>query len=142
MNNVISYEKDSIANSLVTLGVTLTIMSVCMYFIMRSSLMSRIKEIGIYRAIGVSKGNVVLRFAVEAALLVLTTIFVGYALSSIFISLLEIISINASEIFYYPLWYSIVVFAILCGLTIVCGILPVLNLLRKTPSEILSKYDV
>ena len=142
LSSVISYEKEDIIGSLVTLGVTLAIMSVCMYFIMRSSLMSRIKEIGIYRAIGVSKNNIILRFMAEAILLASTTIFVGYALSSIFIGLLEIISPNASEIFYYPAWYSLIVLVILCGLTIICGILPVLNLLRRTPSEILSKYDV
>ena len=139
---VISYEEDSVITALVSLAVTLAVMSLCMYFIMRSSIMSRIREIGIYRAIGVSKNNVVLRFGAEASLLALTTVVVGYVLSSGFIGLLEYISPNASEIFYYPGWYSLIVFALLCGLTVICGILPVLSLLRKTPSEILAKYDV
>lgn len=139
---VISFEEEGLIGSLVALAATLIIMSVCMYFIMRSSLMSRIKEIGIYRAIGVSRKNIVFRFTVEAAMLASTTVLFGYLLSSIFIGLLEYISPNASEIFFYPAWYSLLVLAVLCLLTVICGILPVLTLIRKTPSEILAKYDV
>ena len=113
-----------------------------MYFIMRSSLMSRVKEIGIYRAIGVSRGNIILRFATEAALLASLTIFVGYALSSLFIALCEYISPAASEIFFYPIWYGALVLIILMSMTLICGVLPVMLLLRRTPSEILAKYDV
>ena len=142
MATVISYEEEGVIGSLIALAVTLAVMSLCMYFIMRSSIMSRIREIGIFRAIGVSKSNLVLRFGAEASLLALTTVVVGYALSSGFIGLLEYVSPNASQLFYYPLWYSLIVLIILCGLTVICGIIPVLNLLRKTPSEILAKYDV
>ena len=142
LSTVISYESSTVIGYLVAFAVTLAVMSICMYFIMRSSLMSRIKEIGIYRAIGVSKGNIILRFGMEALLLASTTVVFGYLLSSAFIGLLSRISPNASEIFFYPVWYALLILAVLCGLTVVCGILPVLNLLRKTPSEILAKYDV
>jgi ABC-type antimicrobial peptide transport system permease subunit len=113
-----------------------------MYFIMRSSLMNRIREIGIYRAIGVSKRNILLRFGVEASLVSAGTVLVGYLVSGIFIRLLEHISPNAETIFYYPTWYALLVMVVLLGETILCGILPVISLLRKTPSEILAKYDV
>ncbi len=142
MTMVISFEEEGLIGSLIALAVTLVIMSFCMYFIMRSSLMSRIKEIGIYRAIGVSKNNILLRFGAEASLLTATTVLLGYAMSSIFIRLLEHVSPNASEIFFYPTWYALIVLSVLCVLTVLCGILPVMNLLRKTPSEILAKYDV
>ena len=56
-DNIIQENRIAIITGLITLAVILAIMSVCMYFIMRSSLMNRIKEIGIYRAIGVSKRN-------------------------------------------------------------------------------------
>ena len=139
---VISAELESVVGYLIALLVILAIMSVCMYFIMRSSLMNRIREIGIYRAIGVSKRNILLRFGVEASLVSAGTVLVGYLMSGIFIRILEHISPNAETIFYYPTWYSLLVMVVLLGETILCGILPVISLLRKTPSEILAKYDV
>ena len=138
----LAYEEENVIAYLISLLLILAVMSVCMFFIMRSSLMSRIKEIGIYRAIGVSKRNIILRFGVEATLLSATTVVIGYLASGIFIRALEHVSPNAETIFYYPTWYALIVLAVLFGLTLLCGILPVMNLLRKTPSEILAKYDV
>ena len=47
-----------------------------------------------------------------------------------------------SEIFYFPLWLGAGLFVILAVATLVFGVLPAITLLRKTPSEILSKYDI
>lgn len=131
-----------ITSKIITMIVMFALLSLCMYFIMRSSLMIRIKQIGIYRAIGVSKKNLVFKFFIEA--LVLTIFTVG--LSFIFISIFLWFNISRSalmkEIFYYPLWLSFALLGVLFGVCSFCGILPVLGLLRKTPSEILSKYDI
>jgi hypothetical protein len=47
-----------------------------------------------------------------------------------------------SEIFYFPLWLGIALFALILIVSLIFGILPARSLLRKTPSEILSKYDI
>jgi ABC-type lipoprotein export system ATPase subunit/ABC-type antimicrobial peptide transport system permease subunit len=130
-----------IASGLISFAVILAIMCVCMYFMMRSSLMSRIKEIGIYRAIGVSKKNVIFKFFVEAAVLTVLTVFIGYLISSLVVGSLGSAAI-ISSILYYPVYLAVVVGIILCAICIFFGILPILTLLRKTPSEILSKYDI
>lgn len=125
-----------------TMAVLLVLMSVCMYFIMRSSLMGRIKEVGIYRAIGVSKKNLVFKFFIEAIVLTTLTVFIGYLLTSAFLfACLEMSSLIA-EIFYYPLWLAGAVLAILYVISLFFGTLPITSLLRKTPSEILAKYDI
>ena len=113
-----------------------------MYFIMRSALLSRIKEIGIYRAIGVCKKNLVFRFMVESLVLSGLTVFVGYLCASGFLFTVYNASSLVSSIFYYPLWLALVVLAALTGICLFFGILPVLMLLRKTPSQILAKYDI
>ena len=118
------------------------LMSICMYFIMRASLMNRIKEVGIYRAIGVSKRNLIFRFAIESLVLCSMTVLIGYALMSGYIGLCLDVSPLVSSAFYYPLWYALIVLALLVGVCVICGILPILSLLRKTPSEILAKYDI
>ena len=140
--SLISQSMEGIIASLVTLAILLAVMSLCMYFIMRSSLMSRIKEVGVYRAIGVSKKNLLFKFFVEALVLTTLTVFVGFALTSGFVFACFGISSLMASIFFYPWWLALGVAAILLGLCLLCGTLPVLSLLRKTPSEILAKYDI
>ena len=104
--------------------------------------MNRVKEIGIYRAIGVSKKNLVLKFLVEASILTLFTVFIGYVAGSIFINACMSTSPMVETILYYPFWLAAVDLVILVGLCLLCGILPITQLLRKTPSAILAKYDI
>ena len=47
-----------------------------------------------------------------------------------------------SSVFYYPIWLAGAVLVLLYALSLLCGVLPILSLLRKTPSEILAKYDI
>ncbi len=141
-NELIKDSSKAITAGLISMGVILAILSVCMYFIMRSALMSRVKEIGIYRAIGVSRKNITFRFLIESAVLALLTVFVGYLLSSAFIWVCMSMSSLISEVFFYPWWLAIADLAILAVLCLLCGTLPVIMLLHKTPAEILAKYDV
>ncbi len=138
----ISENTTEIVINLVAMLVILVLMGICMYFIMRSSLMNRIKEIGIYRAIGVSKKNLVFRFLIESLLLTTLTVFIGYIVSSAFIFICLDMSSMIEGIFFYPIWLAGIVLAILYALCVFFGILPIKSLLRKTPSEILSKYDI
>ncbi len=139
---LLTENKAVITAGLITVGIILAILSVCMYFIMRSSLMNRIKEIGIYRAIGVTRKNLVFKFLVEAMVLTVLTVFVGYLLTSAFIYACLGLSSMVSEVLFYPAPMALSVLALLVLLCLFCGTLPILLLLRRTPSEILSKYDI
>ena len=141
-DDIISSNVASIIASFIAMGLILVLMSVCMYFIMRSSLMNRIKEVGVYRAIGVSKKNLVFRFFIEALVLACLTVLIGFIGTSAFIYVCLGISSLVSEIFFYPLWLAGAVLAILFALSLFFGTLPVLTLLKRTPSEILAKYDI
>ena len=127
---------------LISMAVMLVIMSVCMYFIMRSSLMIRIKEVGIYRAIGVSKKNMIYKCLVESAVLATLTVFLGYLCTSVFIFAVSGSSGTVMQIFFYPWWMALAVLVVLGALSLFFGVLPIMLLLRKTPSEILAKYDI
>lgn len=139
---IITDNAEDIISSLITMSVVLVLMSICMYFIMRSSLMNRIKEVGIYRAIGVAKKNLVFKFFVEAVVLTTLTVFIGYLLTSAFMFVCLEMSSLVENIFYYPLWLAAAVLAILYVISLFFGTLPIMSLLRKTPSEILAKYDI
>ena len=104
--------------------------------------MNRIKEVGIYRAIGVSKKNLIFKFFTEALVLATLTILIGYLVTSAFIFACLNLSPLVAGIFFYPLWMAGIVLAVLYALSLICGTLPILSLLRKTPSQILAKYDI
>lgn len=139
---MIEERSTEIVAGLIAMAVILAVMSLCMYFIMRSSLMNRIKEVGIYRAIGVSKKNLIFRFFVEAVVLTTLTVLIGFALTSAFLFLCMGASPLVATTFFYPPWFAGILLAILYALCLLCGTLPILSLLRKTPSAILAKYDI
>ena len=128
--------------SMVTLGVMTAILCLCMYFIMRANLMGRVREVGIRRAIGVTKKNLVFRFLIEALVLCASTVLIGFLLSSFVMRLWVTNSALMKMLFYYPLWMMLVLLVLLVSLCAFCGVLPVLLLLRKKPSAILAKYDI
>ena len=136
------YVNEQLVVYTISLIATLAFLSVCMYFIMRSSLLTRIKEIGVYRAIGVSKKNLLFRFLVEAAVLTTLTVFVSYLVVSLGIFACFGISPLVAEFIYYPVWFALAVLIVLYGVCLVCGVLPIVSLLLKTPSQILAKYDI
>ncbi len=133
---------DSIVVSAVALTVMLALLCVCMYFIMRSSLLNRVKEVGIYRAIGASKKNILFKFLVEAGVLTALTVFVGFVLMSGFIHLSIALTSNALSLFFYPVWLALATLAVLLVVCLACGVIPVFTLIRKSPSQILAKYDI
>ncbi len=135
-------QRSDIFTNLIIMAVLLALMSVCMYFIMRSALMNRIKEVGVYRAIGVSRKNLVFRFFTESLVLTTLTVLIGFLISSVVMKLWLVISPLMSDLFFYPLWMAGGLLVILYAICLFCGTVPILSLLRKTPSEILAKYDI
>ncbi len=127
--------------SIIGIAVLLAIMCISVYFIMRSSLMSRVKEVGIMRAIGVSKRNVIFRFFIEALVLFSLTVLIGFAFAFGIIIWLTQNSLIATMLA-MPLWLAIVLVAVVGGACLLFGLLPIAMLLRKTPRAILAKYDI
>ena len=119
--------------------ITGVVLALCMYFIMRSAIFSDIKEIGIYRAIGVSKRNLCYRYFIESMVLFTLTVFVGYIATS---WLMAKISAIFPTFVYYPWWLAVPTFAVVFGITCLCGQIPIRSLLKKSPAQILAKYDI
>lgn len=138
------YNYTSIGEEIVASAITFVVMilfiSLCMFFIMRSSITSDVKEIGIYRAIGVSRKNIVFKYFVESNVIFFMTTFVGFALTTAVILAAGGGSTNG---YLYLPWYSIVgLGAFLYVISIICGITPVLKLTRRSPAAIIAKYDI
>lgn len=140
-SKIMNYDKE-IISSLITICVLIIIISIAIYFIMRSSLMSKVKEIGIYRAIGVSKKNLIYRFFIETLVLMTSTFFVGYLICSLMIANIYKNNYFMKSLIYYPAWLAIILLILMYIIGLIVGILPIMKLLKKTPSAILTKYDI
>ena len=111
------------------------------YFVLRSSLLSRIYEISVYRALGASKLDLVKIFLSEILLVTTLTSLPGYILSAYIFYSIQEAGGGIVEYMNYSLISMTLGVLFVYAINIFSGLLPVTNLLRKTPAEILSRYD-
>ena len=131
---------DSVGTVIFTV-VVLSAMSISYYFIIRSSLISRIYEVSVYRALGVTKMDIRKIFVVEIVLITSLTSLIGYLVTTYILLRIQLISEDYFEFVHISVYSLFAGILLIYLINIVSGILPVSNLLRKTPAEILSKYD-
>jgi ABC-type lipoprotein export system ATPase subunit/ABC-type antimicrobial peptide transport system permease subunit len=112
------------------------------YFIIRSSMIARIYEIGVYRSLGITKWDIQKLFVVESIVLtsissLLGFVFLSYVLNQIAnasINLINVIQITPLTIGFGILFIYFI--------NVVSGLFPVTVLLQKTPAMINSQYDI
>ena len=107
----------------------------------RSSFLSRIKEVGILRAIGIKKIDIYKMFLGEILAITIITSILGVGIMSSIINGLTSFSYFKDQFMMNPL-IIFISFAIIFIFNIRIGLLPVMNTLRKTPAGILSRNDV
>ena len=137
----IEKNKDSLISSIVLASIILVISLVEIYLMIRSSFLSRIKEVGILRAIGVKKIDIYKMFLGEILAITLTISMLGY-IFMIYI-LVGIINLPLLKDKYLlsPTTLGISLL-IIFGFNIIFGLLPVFRTIRKTPANILSRTDI
>ena len=137
----LSKKEKSIRSSIIFATIILSISLIEIYLMMRSSFLSRIKEIGIYRAIGVKKADIYRMFLGE--ILVITTFS-----SMLGIILMAYILNGISNIPYVNRMFIInnqtvgISILIVYLFNIIIGLMPLHRVLKKTPAKILARYDV
>ena len=121
--------------------VVLAAMSLSYYFIIRSSLISRIYEVSVYRALGVTKGDIRKIFVTEIILITSITSLVGYLATSYVLIKVQALAADFYEFIHVSAFSLLAGVVLIYTINILSGLIPVSNLLRRTPAEILSKYD-
>ena len=134
-------KKDEVASVIKTSVIFLVISLIEIYLMMRSSFLSRIKEVGIYRAIGVKKKDIYKMFTGEILSITTFASLVGVLLMMYILK--EISFIDAiSDKFQVDLKVLIVTIAFVYAVNLLVGLLPVYMTIRKTPAQILSRSDI
>lgn len=134
-------QKSSINSSIIFASIILAISLVEIYLIMRSSFLSRIKEVGIYRAIGVKKRDIYKMFVGETIAITSTASILGITLMSYILNCLTQVPYLSKM---FALNFKVVTLSIIIVyiFNIVVGLLPLFRILRKTPAQILSRHDL
>ena len=133
--------KESMTSSIIVALIMLGISLIEIVLMTRSSFLSRIKEVGIYRAIGVKKSDIYKMFMGEAVAITTLTQVPGVLFMSYCLYVLLDISYVSRN---YVMNISVIVLciAILYLFNIIIGLIPVANTMRKTPAEILARHDL
>ena len=140
-NNYTMQIKDSIRSSIVVAAIILAISLIEIFLMMRSSFLSRVKEVGILRAIGVKKRDIYKMFLGEIIALTTLTAIPGLFVMSYIIKGLQLVSYYQDQFMFNGMVLGISI-AIIVGFNILVGLLPVHNVIRKTPARILSGNNV
>lgn len=133
--------EDSVTSKLIFSGIILAISLIEIYLMIRSSFLSRIKEVGILRAIGLKKLDIYKMFSGEILAVTIIASTPGLLLMSYILKELSTISVLSKTITMNPLVFIVSVIIIL-GFNLLFGLIPVFTTLRKTPAGILSRTDL
>jgi ABC-type lipoprotein export system ATPase subunit len=126
----------------ITAGVLIGISMIGFYFVIRSSLISRIYEVSVYRALGVKKNDIFVSFLLEIFVLTSVSTLIGYVLASFGLNKLSQGFIGEFNFFTVNALTFVVGLIMAYLINILAGMFPIVMLLRKTPAQIMSQYDI
>lgn len=122
----------------------LIVCAIFIYFVMHSRMVGDIYTIGVYRSLGASRGSLIKRYLFDILVMITLTSLIGYVLAQVMYISLAINSNNmiGSNVMKISHLYNFLGIIVIYLMSISFGLLPVILLLRKTPAEINSKYDM
>lgn len=151
LNIMDSYEKDrndyiesrsEVTNSSILVAVVILVISLIeIYLMIRSSFLSRVKEVGIYRAIGVKKIDIYKMFFGEIISITTLVSVSGIILMAYILKILSGISYLSSYIV-IGTFEVLITIGFVYIFNLLVGLVPVFNTIRKTPASILARYDL
>ena len=136
------FRGDVIVTTSITSGVLIGISMIGFYFVIRSSLISRIYEVSVYRALGVKKNDIFVSFLLEIFVLTSVSTLIGYVIASFGLSKLSQGFIGEFNYFTVNALTFVVGLILAYVINILAGMFPIMMLLRKTPAQIMSQYDI
>ncbi len=122
--------------------ITIAASALSYYFIIRSSMLNRIYEIGVYRSLGVKRFDLIKMFWIEILILTTLSSLIGYTLMFFFLRYINEQTREFIEIMNLSVFTYFSGFVLLYLINSLFGLLPLFRVLSKTPAEINSTYDL
>lgn len=139
-----SYKKsreENVKNTILVSGIILSISLIEIFLMIRSSFLSRIKEIGIYRAIGVKKRDIYGMFSGEIFAVTTIASIPGLLFMAYILNVLSNIK-HLKGMFLININIVLLAIIFIYIFNLIIGLLPVFGVLRKRPASILSRHDL
>ena len=140
-NSYVDSMKDSVNASLIVAGIMLGISLIEIILMTRSSFLSRIKEVGIYRAIGVKKLDIYKMFISESFAISTLASLPGVLFMSYCLHVLSDINYIGRN-YVMNVYVMVLCIVIMYVFNIIVGLIPAFNTIRKSPARILSGKEV
>ncbi len=112
------------------------------FFLIRSSMISRVYEIGVLRSLGTKKRHILRRFIYEALILTSVSSLVGFTVMNYLLASTQRAVGDLLRIAHVSVLSVVVGLTIIYGINMLSGLVPVVGLLRKTPAQINVRYDI
>ena len=138
----ISQRKDQLTSALVVAGVIMLIALVEMFLMLRSSFLSRIKEVGTLRAIGLKKKDIYRMFTGEILVITVLTGIPGIILMYYLLTQMVKITYFLEGLYKLNPVVALISLAIVIAFNLLSGLIPVFVTMRKTPAQILARTDI
>jgi ABC-type antimicrobial peptide transport system permease subunit len=138
----INAHRNQLISALIVAAVTVLISLVEMFLMLRSSFLSRIKEVGILRAIGLKKGDIYKMFTGEILVMTGITAIPGIALMYVVLTQFTSISYHLQGEYFITPAVAAAAFGLLLVFNLLAGLIPVFVTMRKTPAQILARTDI
>lgn len=132
-------EKQDAASGLYLYLLVIVLLLIIYFFIEKSASIKNSKEYGIYRAIGVNKGNLLFK---ECAQAVVHNIFSFFVFSAITVALVAVRYAIMNVAFAGFIGLAAASFAVGAAAMTCISLIPYLFVLTQSPSEILARYDI
>lgn len=132
-------EKHDAASGLYLYLLVIVLLLIIYFFIEKSASIKNSKEYGIYRAIGVNKGNLLFKECVTA---VVHNVFSFFVFSAITVALVAVRYAIMNVAFAGFIGLAAASFAVGAAAMTCISLIPYLFVLTQSPSEILARYDI
>lgn len=129
-------------SSLIAAGIIMLVALIEMFLMLRSSFLSRIKEVGTMRAIGLKKRDVYRMFMGEIIVITFLTAIPGIALMYYIVGNVVKITPYLAGMYMVTPPVAGLTFALILLFNMIAGLIPVFRTMRKTPAAILSRTDI
>ena len=138
----ISERKDQLTSAIIVAGIIMFISLIEMFLMLRSSFLSRIKEVGTLRAIGLKKKDIYRMFTGEILVMTFLTAIPGIAIMYFGLSQVVKITYYLEGLYMLTPVIAAITFGIILVFNLLAGLIPVYVTMRKTPAQILARTDI
>ncbi|MBQ6388586.1 MAG: ABC transporter ATP-binding protein/permease [Mogibacterium sp.] len=134
--------RDQLTSALVVAGIILLISLIEMFLMLRSSVLSRIKEVGTLRAIGLKKKDIYRMFTGEILVITVITAIPGILIMYYLLSNMVRITYFLQGMYMITPVVALISLAVVVVFNLLAGLIPVYFTMRKTPAQILARTDI